>query len=340
MRSKKFAFTAVVAAAALSLIGCSSGGDAAESTGQSSAGQSGSTTSTGNPDAAGGLIAVITPSHDNPFFKAEADAAVAEAESLGYKTSSNSHDDDANKQSELIDTAVSQGAVAIILDNAGADVTIGAVQKAVDAGVPVFLIDREINEAGIATSQIVANNAQGAELAGAAFAEALDGKGTYAELLGLETDTNAQVRSDAYHGIIDQYPDMKMVAQETANWDQQEAFQKVETILQQYPDLNGIISGNDTMAVGAAAAVAAAGRAGDVKIVGLDGSPDAVDQIKSGGMVATAMQPAVQIAKMAVEQADQYFKTGSTGQEEKQLVDCVLIDSSNADKYTLFEVGD
>ncbi len=345
MRNKKFAFTALLAAAALSLVGCSSdtssdpttGG--AEPTAKEPTAKETTDGGTGGGEA-GGLIAVITPSHDNPFFKAEADAAVAKAEELGYTTSSNSHDDDANKQSELIDTAISQGAVAIILDNAGADVTIGAVQKAVDAGIPVFLIDREINQAGLATAQIVANNAQGAELAGAAFAEALEGQGTYVELLGLETDTNAQVRSDGFHSIIDQYPDMQMVAQETANWDQQEAFQKVETLLQQYPDLNGIIAGNDTMAVGAVAAVEAAGRAGDVKIVGFDGSPDAANAIREGKMVATGMQPAVLISEMAVEQADLFIRTGDTGQPEKQLVDCILIDSSNAGRYTLFALGD
>ena len=121
----------------------------------------------------GGLIAVITPSPENPFFKAESDAAAAEAVALGYETSVSSHDDDANKQSELIDAAIEQGAKAIILDNAGADDSIGAIQKATDAGVPVFLVDREINETGIAKAQIVSNNAQGAALVAEAFVAAL-----------------------------------------------------------------------------------------------------------------------------------------------------------------------
>ena len=60
------------------------------------------------------------------------------------------HDDDANKQSELIDTAIARGAKAIILDNAGADATVAAVKKAKDAKIPSFLIDREINATGVA----------------------------------------------------------------------------------------------------------------------------------------------------------------------------------------------
>src|SRR6476660_5590824 len=80
------------------------------------------------------LIAIITPSHDNPFFKAEADGAAAKAKELGYDTLVLVHDDDANKQNQLFDTAISRKAAAIILDNAGADASISAVQKAKDAG--------------------------------------------------------------------------------------------------------------------------------------------------------------------------------------------------------------
>ncbi len=326
----------VAAIAALALGGCSSpntaGGGGGGGGGET---QAASESPTGGGEA-GGLIAVITPSHDNVFFKAEADAAVAKAEELGYEAQADSHDDDPNKQSQLIDTAIANGAKAIILDNAGADVTIGAVQKAKDAGVPVFLIDREINQSGIAEAQIVSNNAQGAGLVGEAFVQAMEGKGNFIELTGKETDTNAKVRSDAYHAVIDQYPDMKMIAQETANWDQQEAFTKVETLLQKNPDVQGIIAGNDTMALGAVAAVDAAGLTGKVIVAGFDGSPDAVAAIKEGTMLATGLQPAVAISEMAVEQADQFIRTGETGQPEKQSVDCLLIDKSNADRYTVF----
>jgi erythritol transport system substrate-binding protein len=322
----------VAALSALLLSGCSSSNDG----GSGSTGAATQETTEGGE--AGGLIAVITPSHDNVFFMAEADAAVAKAEELGYEAQSDSHDDDPNKQSQLIDSAISNGAKAIILDNAGADVTIGAVQKATDAGIPVFLIDREINETGIAKAQIVSNNAQGAGLVGEAFVQALEGKGRYIELLGRETDTNAHVRSEAYHAVIDQYADMEMAAQETANWDQQEAFTKIETLLQKDPNIQGIIAGNDTMALGAVAAVDAAGLTGKVVVAGFDGSPDAAAAIKEGKLLATGLQPAVAISEMAVEQADAFIRTGDTGQPEKQSVDCVLIDASNVDKYTLFAI--
>src|SRR4051812_18011165 len=179
--------------------------------GSDDSGSSAKSDATAAAKKAGGLIAVITPAVDNPFFKAEADAAVAKAKALGYETSADSHDDDPNKQSQLIDTAISRKAKAIILDNAGADASIGAVQKAKDAGIPVFLIDREINKTGVAAAQIVSNNSQGAQLGAQEFVKSLGGKGKYVELVGKETDTNAGVRSKGYADVISQVPDLKQV---------------------------------------------------------------------------------------------------------------------------------
>ncbi|MEA3536417.1 D-ribose ABC transporter substrate-binding protein [Rhizobium sp. CC-YZS058] len=294
---------------------------------------------TAMPSYAADLIAIITPSHDNPFFKAEAVGAEAKAKELGYETLVLVHDDDANKQSQLIDTAIGRGAKAIILDNAGSEASIAAVQKAKDAKIPSFLIDREINATGVAVSQIVSNNYQGAQLGAEEFVRLMGEKGNYVELLGREADLNAGIRSKGYHDIIDEYPDLKMVAQQSANWSQTEGYSKMETILQANPDIQGVIAGNDTMAMGAIAALQAAGRK-DVIVVGFDGSNDVRDSIKAGGIKATVMQPAYAQAQMAVEQADAYIKTGKAPAEEKQLMDCVLINADNADKLETFALKD
>jgi len=287
------------------------------------------------PAFAADLIAIITPSHDNPFFKAEAVGAEAKAKELGYDTLVLVHDDDANKQSQLIDTAIGRGAKAIILDNAGSDASIAAVQKAKDAGIPSFLIDREINATGVAVSQIVSNNYPGAQLGAEEFVKLMGEKGTYVELLGREADLNAGIRSKGYHDVIDEYTEMKMVAQQSANWSQTEGYSKMETILQANPDIKGVIAGNDTMAMGAIAALQAAGRK-DVIVVGFDGSNDVRDSIKAGGIKATVLQPAYAQAQMAVTQADTYIKTGKGPAEEKQLMDCVLVNGDNAAKLETF----
>jgi len=287
------------------------------------------------PAAGGGLICVIVPGVENPFFGTMQEIAAAKAEELGYETLKLVHDDDANKQLELFESCIAKDAVAIILDNAGADASIAAVQKAKDAGIPSFLVDREINEEGVAVSQIVSNNYQGATILAEEFARLMGEEGTYIELTGRDTDTNAHVRSQGYHDVLDALPDMEMVAQQTANWSQTEAFDVMESLLQANPDVKGVICGNDTMALGAQAALDAAGM-GDVIVVGFDGSDDVNDSIMAGKIDAGALQPVAEMANQAAIQADAYIRTGSTGKPEKQSIDMVLLTPENACQYTLF----
>lgn len=283
------------------------------------------------------LIVIIVPSQDNPFFKAEADAAAARAHSLGYRVRVDAHDDNAYRQDNLIDAAIASNAAAIILDNAGADSSIAAVRRATQTGIPCFLIDREIEADGIAKAQIIADNNQGARIVAQEFARAIGPQGgDYAELLGRESDTNAQIRTRAFHAVLDQQPNLHRVAAQSANWSQAEAFQKTETMLQAHANLRGIIAGNDTMALGALAAVKTSGLSGIV-ITGLDGSPDAFAAIRSGTLRATSLQPAVLIARLAVDEALRFLRTGSTGKPERQIIPCDLVTQQNVDDYRDFE---
>ena len=282
-----------------------------------------------------GMICVIVPPVENPFFGAMQTIAADKAEELGYSTTRLVHDDDANKQLELFETCVAQGAKAIILDNAGADATVAAVQTAKDAGVPSFLVDREITQEGVAVSQIVSNNYQGATILAEEFARLMGEEGTYIELTGKDTDTNAQIRSQGYHDVLDGITGMSMVAQQTANWSQTEGFDVAEQLLQANPDVKGIIAGNDTMALGAQAAAIAAGRP-DIIVVGFDGSDDAIVSINKGELKATSLQPVAEMAMQAAIQADAYLTSGSTGLDEKQSIDMVLITPENACQYYQF----
>lgn len=282
------------------------------------------------------LIEIIVPSADNPFFRAEADAAAARARQLGYRVRVDSHNDDPYQQDNLVDMAIASNAAALILDNAGADASIAAVRRAEKAGIACFLIDRAIKGGGIAQGQILADNAQGARLVAAEFARLMHNQGPYAELLGRESDTNAQVRTEGFHAVLDGSPGLRLVAHQSANWDQTEAFQKTETILQAHPEIRGIIAGNDTMAVGAAAAAKTAGRP-DLIIVGFDGSPDALAAIRSGTMEATALQPAVTLATTAVTEADRYLRTRTTNAREVQIIPCSLVTRQNVGSFSGFQ---
>ncbi len=98
---------------------------------------------------------------------------------------------------------------------------------------------------------------------------------------GSREGTNAAIRSKGYGDVLRKYPDLASVARLSANWSQTEAFQKMETILQGNRKIDGVLAGNDTMAVGASAALLAAGLT-KVVVVGFDGSPDAIAAIRRG----------------------------------------------------------
>ncbi|MCZ0962822.1 D-ribose ABC transporter substrate-binding protein [Paracoccus benzoatiresistens] len=282
-----------------------------------------------------GLITIIVNDPANPYWFTEGEVAKKTAEELGYTANVAAHRGDTNTESTLVDTAITNKSVALILDPANADGSVGAVQKAVDAGIPVFLVNAEINQEGLAKAQLVSNNAQGAALGAQAWVEAVGDTGNYVELFGAPSDNNAQTRSNGYETVLSQYPDLVKAGQEVANWDRTQGYQKMQSLLQANPDIIGVISGNDEMALGAIAALKEAGKLEQVKVGGFDGSPDAVEAVKAGELQYTVLQPVAVFAEEAVRQADNFIKNGSTGVDtEKQLFDCVLINKDNVNQMT------
>ena len=114
--------------------------------------------------AKGGLITIIVNDPSNPYWLTEGKVASAEAKRLGYTAIVGASKGDTNTESNLIDTAITNKSVAIILDPADASGSIGAVKKAIAAKIPVLCVNAEINQEGLATAQLVSNNAQGAAL--------------------------------------------------------------------------------------------------------------------------------------------------------------------------------
>ena len=110
------------------------------------------------------------------------------------------------------------------------------------------------------------------------------------ELLGLVGDNNTWSRSKGFHSVVDNYPDLKMVAQQSADFDRNKAMEVLESILQAHPDIDAVFCGNDAMAMGAYQALVAAGMADKVKVFGFDGAEDVVASIRRGKIVATGMQ--------------------------------------------------
>lgn len=282
-----------------------------------------------------GLITIIVNDPANPYWLTEGNVAKATAEKLGYSAVVSAHTGDTNTESKLIDTAITNKSVAIILDPANASGSVGAVQKAVAAKIPVILVNAEINKEGLAKAQLVSNNAQGAALGAQAWAEAMGSKGKYVELFGAPSDNNAATRSNGFKTVLGQYPDLVKAGSEVANWDRTQGHNKMQSLLQANPDIKGVISGNDEMALGAIAALKKAGKMKGVVVGGFDGSPDAVAAVKAGDLAYTVLQPVAVFSAAAVQQADSVIRTGKTGAKtEKQLFDCLLITKANAAKYS------
>ena len=285
--------------------------------------------------SAEGLISIIVNDPANPYWFTEGEVARATAEELGYTANVSAHRGDTNTESNLIDAAITNGAAAIILDPANADGSVGVVRRATEAGIPVFLVNAEINEAGIAIAQLVSNNAQGAALGAVTWQELVGDEARYVEFFGNPSDNNAATRSNGYNTVLSQYSGLEKVAEEVANWDRTQGYNRMQSIMQAHDQIDAVISGNDEMALGAIAALKEAGRLEGTIIGGFDGSPDAVEAVRAGEMAYTVLQPVAVFSREAVIQADYYIQNGEPMvDQEKQLFDCLLITPDNVDNYT------
>ena len=285
--------------------------------------------------AKGGLVSIIVNDPSNPYWLTEGKVASGEARKLGYTATVGASKGDTNTESNLIDTAITNKSVAIILDPANASGSVGAVKKAIAANIPVFLVNAEINQEGLAKAQLVSNNAQGAALGAQQWVKDVGQKGNYVELLGAPSDNNAATRSNGYSTVMSQIDGLKKVDSQVANWNRTQGHDKMQSMLQAHPNIVGVISGNDEMALGAIAALKTSSKLSSVKVGGFDGSPDAVSAIKAGSLQYTVLQPVAVFSKKAIDEADSFLKSGKTGAaSEKQLFDCILITKANVANYT------
>lgn len=133
-------------------------------------------------------------------------------------------------------------------------------------------------------------------------------KGKYVELLGLVGDNNTWNRSKGFHSVVDHFPDIKMVSQQSADFDRSKAMEVLESIMQSNPDIDAVFCGNDAMAMGAYQALVAAGKENKVMVFGFDGADDVMNAIADKKIMGTAMQSPKKMARTAAELADQYIK--------------------------------
>jgi ABC-type sugar transport system substrate-binding protein len=290
----------------------------------------------GNKESKGkGKIAVVISTLNNPWFVVLGNTAKERAEQLGYEATIFDSQNDTAKESDHFDNIIAGGYTAILFNPTDADGSIANVRKAKEADIPTFCIDREINSNEVATTQILSDNYTGCVELGQYFVKRMNGKGRYVELLGILGDNNTWNRSKGFHSVVDNYPELKMVSQQTAEFDRTKAMEVLESILQAYPEIDAVFCGNDAMAMGAYQALVAAGKADKVMVFGFDGAKDVIDSIHAGKIVATGMQFPKKMARMAAEQADEYIK-GRKDFPQKVPVAVELVTQENIAKYTAY----
>lgn len=277
-------------------------------------------------------VAVIVSTLNNPWFVVLAETAAAEAEALGYETKIFDSQNNTALEADNFENAIASGFDAILFNPTDADASVTSALKAKAEGIPVFCMDREINSSDAATSQILSDNYSGCVAIGKYFVEQLNKQGTYVEILGLVGDNNTWNRSNGFHSVVDLYPNLKMVAQQSADFDRNKAMEVMESLLQAHPDINAVFCGNDAMASGVYQALASAGKAGQVKVFGFDGAEDVIQAIKEKKISATGMQFPKVMAQIAAKNADEYFK-GKRDFPQKMPVSVELVTQENIDDY-------
>ncbi|MEI7187687.1 D-ribose ABC transporter substrate-binding protein [Dickeya dianthicola] len=282
-----------------------------------------------------GTIMILVNSLDNPYYASEAKGADKKAQELGYTTTVLSHGEDVKKQSELIDAAIGKKVQGIVLDNADSTASVAAIKKAKAAGIPVVLINREIPVDDVALEQITHNNFQAGSDVANVFVGKMGEKGKYAELTCSLADNNCVTRSKSFHQVLDQYPGMVSIARQDAKGTLIDGKRIMDSILQAHPDVKGVICGNGPVALGAIAALKAAGR-NDVVVVGIDGSNDERDAVKDGALKATVMLQAQAIAAQGVADLDNYLRKGEKPAKQRVMFRGILITPENANKVQDF----
>jgi len=267
----------------------------------------------------------------NAFTIELSDAVKAKAKELGVELTVYDGQNDAAKQASQLESAVTQGITGIVIEPVSVDGLVPAIEAATKAKIPVVVVNQKISKPEAASSFVGVSNVDGGLLEMKTAAEALGGKGNVAFLLG-PMGSDAEVgRTEGYYKVLKDYPDIKVVYEQTANWKTDEALKLVENWLQTGTEINAIVANNDGMAMGALKAVEDAKMLDKIKIYGLDATPDALAAVKDGRLSATISQGTSAQGAKAMETVHKIV-TGEKVDAEI-LLDFILITKDNVGEF-------
>lgn len=230
-------------------------------------------------------------STSNPFRATETKSITDQAQKLGIKLIQRNADANVAQQNTDIQNMIAAGAQALIVAPENSDGLAPALAEAKAKHIPVLTIDRTVS--GTACSDFIgfigSDFAGQAKIAADDLGQAMQGKGSVAILQGTSGNNVSQARTKGFtDAIAAKYPGIKVAASQAANFDQSTSQRVTAQILQSNPDLTGIYTESDSMALGALQALAAAGKTPgtDVKIVSIDGIQQIVQAVADGKVVA------------------------------------------------------
>jgi ribose transport system substrate-binding protein len=238
---------------------------------------------------------------------------------------------DLSRQVGLVDEMIAQGVSAIVIAPADSKALVSACKRARDAGIIVVNIDNKLDDQvlidqGIKVPFVGPDNRAGARKVGDFLAKRLKPGDGVVVLEGIRTAFNGQQRRLGF-GDSMKLAGMKIVDSQTAQWEMDHANRIASAMLTEHPAIKAILCCNDSMALGALAAVNSTGRAGEVLIVGFDNIVAIQSAIKNGSVLATADQHADQLAVHGIELALELLKHEGSPVDKSTPVDLVTAES-------------
>lgn len=208
-------------------------------------------------------------------------------------------------QVDAVENFVTQQFDVIVLAPADSKAMVTPVKKALEAGIKVINIDVALDEeakkqAGVDLAFFGPDNREGAKLAGLALAKELGKGGKVVILEGNPEADNAKERKKGFDDAVAE-GGLTLLDSKTAHWETEEANTLMTNFLTQYQDIQGVMAANDSMALGVVKALDAAGKSGQIKVVGFDNIPAVQPLIKDGKMLATVDQFGAQMAAMGID---------------------------------------
>ncbi|WND37499.1 substrate-binding domain-containing protein [Streptomyces sp. BB1-1-1] len=238
---------------------------------------------------------------NNPFFVQIRDGAEEQAKKLGVDLTVTDAQNDASQQANQLQNFTSEGLSSIIVNPVDSDAASPSVRSANKDDIPVIAVDRGVNDAKTA-ALVASDNVEGGELGAKALAEKLGGKGTIVILQGQAGTSASRERGAGFAAGLKEYPGIKVVAKQPADFDRTKGLDVMTNLLQAHPDIDGVFAENDEMALGAIKALGSkAGKS--VQVVGFDGTPDGLKAVREGTLFASVAQQPRELGRIAVENA-------------------------------------